>query len=293
MFIVSFAVAMLRAPFFRSLAAAGAVHPRTADRAGKAWFWATLALGAVFAAAVYLPVMQNVHAHTYSKDPWTQSSPSSISIWAVACGLFTLAVLALFYAVYMRKRGITLKERGIAMPWGQAAKTVLLAVTVVGAAYFCAFLADYFFKADFRLWVLAVKAFPPDVIWVSLFPAMAFLLVFYVVASLAANSINFIKLTGRPREREWVNTAVLAAFNVAPAVFLLAVQYLTFFITGEMAWPDAKMTVLWLFPLLVFLPVTTVVSRKIYRATGNPYLGGLINGSVITLIACSNTLTWA
>jgi hypothetical protein len=292
MFIVSFAVLMVRTPFFRSLATADVVKARTTDRQGKIWFWGTLALGAVFAAAVYLPILNNVHAHTVSKDPWTQSSPSSISIWAAACGIFTFLVLVVFYAVYLRKRGVTLKERGITMPWRQAGKTVLLAAAVVAVAYLCVFLADYFFKADFRLWVLAVKAFPPGVIWVSVFPVMLFLLIFYVMASVAANSINFIKMSGRVGEREWLNTAVLAAFNVLPAVFLLAVQYFTFFVTGKEAWPAGNMTVLWLFPLLVILPVTTVVSRKIYRVTNNPYIGGIINGVVVALIACSNTLTW-
>ncbi len=38
--------------------------------------------------------------------------------------------------------------------------------------------------------------------------------------------------------------------------------------------------------------MTTILSRKIFRETGNPYLPGIINGILVTLIACSNTLTW-
>ncbi|MDR1392672.1 MAG: hypothetical protein LBJ62_01685 [Bifidobacteriaceae bacterium] len=292
MFITCFAMLMLRVPFFSSLRAGQTVAIRTSDKPGKYWFWGTLVLGAIFAAVAYIPILTNAHAFTISRDPWAQSSPAGISIWAAACGVFTLLVLAAFYFLYMRKRGITLAERGITMPWRQVGKTVALAGIVVAVSYLCVFVVDYFFKTDFRLWVLAVKAFPPGVIWVSVFPVMIFLLVFYVMASIAANSINFIKLTGKSGEREWVNTAVLAAFNTLPAVGLLVIQYIVLFSTGWLAWPSGSMVVLWLFPLLLILPASTVISRKIYRLTNNPYLPGIINGVIVTLIACSNTATW-
>ena len=44
-------------------------------------------------------------------------------------------------------------------------------------------------------------------------------------------------------------------------------------------------------PIVVILFVTAIVSRKIYRATNNPYLGGLINAVVVTLISIANTQT--
>jgi dienelactone hydrolase len=291
-FLVPFTILMTRLRFFQSLATSKVVAIRETNRAGKAWFWGTLGAGAVFATLAYVPILTGLNSFTYSKDPWPQSSPYGVATWALACGLFTLAMLTAFYFLFLRKNNISLAERGVAMPWKQLGKTVLLALATVGAAYACVFLADYFFKADFRLWVLAVKAFPPGVIWVSLFPPLVFLLVFYIMASIAANSINFVKITKKGGEREWVNTALLAAFNVAPAVILLLVQYIGFFSSGFMAVPTGNMVLLWLIPLLVILPASTVISRKIYRVTNNPYLPGLINGVVITLIACSNTLTW-
>ena len=56
---------------------------------------------------------------------------------------------------------------------------------------------------------------------------------------------------------------------------------------------DANMQVVWLFPMLVVLPVAAIISRKIYRATNNPYLPGIILGIIVTMISCSNTLTWS
>jgi hypothetical protein len=52
------------------------------------------------------------------------------------------------------------------------------------------------------------------------------------------------------------------------------------------------MYIVWLFPMLVILPVAAVISRKIYCLTANPYLGGFINAMLVTMISCSNTLTF-
>ncbi len=48
---------------------------------------------------------------------------------------------------------------------------------------------------------------------------------------------------------------------------------------------------IWLFPFLVILPFSAVLSRKLYKATRNPYLGALIMALTIAVIACTNTLT--
>ncbi|MDR3302151.1 MAG: hypothetical protein LBT01_06445, partial [Spirochaetaceae bacterium] len=66
-----------------------------------------------------------------------------------------------------------------------------------------------------------------------------------------------------------------------------------FRVGGEMTFGYASnMCIIWLFPIIVILPVTAIMGRKIYRVTNNPYLPGLINGILIALISCSNTLTW-
>ena len=47
---------------------------------------------------------------------------------------------------------------------------------------------------------------------------------------------------------------------------------------------------IWLFPMLVILPLAAIVSRIIYKETNNPYLGGLIMVLIVTIMSC-NTLT--
>jgi hypothetical protein len=48
---------------------------------------------------------------------------------------------------------------------------------------------------------------------------------------------------------------------------------------------------IWQFPIMVILAMAAVISRRIYKETNNPYLAGIINGVLVTVISCSNTLT--
>jgi hypothetical protein len=153
------------------------------------------------------------------------------------------------------------------------------------------FIVDYFFTTDFRLWVLAIRAFEPDKLLIAL-PYLPFFLLYFVVNSILLNGFSRITLAGR----EWLNTAVLAVANALGPIIIIVIQYVTFFSTGLPVGglgPFSAMYVIWLFPVVVILAAAAVISRKIYRSTGNPWLAGFINAAVVTLIAVSNSLTMA
>ena len=294
-FVVNFTILMVFTPFFSVLKAEAPVQPRPFTGNGKAWFWGSISLAALFGTVVYLPILQGVKAFTTFADPVGQSSPWGVSCWAAACGLFAILMITIILHRNGKKDGINLVERGVKMPISKLAKTVLLAVIVVAVSYAFVFFADYFFKADFRIWVLAVKAFDSSKLFIALFPYMVFFLIYYIANSVAVNSFNYNTLGIKEGKGAWVNTAVLALFNSLPAIILVALQYSRFFSTGFLLFKNNmnNMFIVWLFPIIVILAAAAVISRKIYRATNNPYLPGIINGVIITLIACSNTLTWA
>lgn len=93
------------------------------------------------------------------------------------------------------------------------------------------------------------------------------------------------------RGKEWITTALLVLFNAMGPIVLVVWQYTTFFSTGNLVDGFGGIYSIWLFPVIVILGVAAVISRKIYRATNNPYIGGLITATVVTLISVSNTLT--
>jgi dienelactone hydrolase len=292
-FVVNFTILMLFTQFFSSLRSKEAVAPREFVPGGKKWFWGSIIAGAIFGSVAYLPIMTNVGSFTFFRSPWPQSAPWGVSCWAAACGVFAALCMLASYFFNGKKNGVDLAAWGVKIGIKNLGKTILLALVVVLASFSCVFFAAYFFKTDFRIWVLAVKAFEADKVLVSIFPYAEFFLIYYVAASVAANSFNYNTLGVKDGKREWINTAVVALFNAIPPLAIIAFQYFHFFTTGFVAFADhGSMYIVWLFPVAVILPAATVISRKIYRVTNNPYIGGIVTGLIVTLIICSNTLTW-
>jgi nitrogen fixation/metabolism regulation signal transduction histidine kinase len=114
-----------------------------------------------------------------------------------------------------------------------------------------------------------------------------FFLVYFVANSVAINSFNRLAVRGK----EWINTAILAIVNSLAPIILVVAQYTTFANTGELIPGFGGIFSIWLFPVIVILMVTAVISRKIYRVTNNPYIGGFISALVVTIISVTNTLT--
>lgn len=291
MFMVSFTVLMVFTSLFSSLRAGEPVAAIQLKKGGKAWFWGSLVAGAIFGTVTYFPVLIGANSFTVARTLVPQSSPWGVSLWAMLCGLFSILCMFISYRANGKKNGFSLAERGVSMSLKNLGKTVLLALIVVAVTYGWVFFADYFFKTDFRIWVIAMKAFESNKVLISLFPYAVFFLIYYVANSVAVNSFNYNTVGKRP----WVNTLIVALFNLIPPAVILIAQYATFKASGFMLFSGDpfNMYTVWLFPVLVFLPLTAVLSRKIYRVTGNPYLPGIINGLLIALISCSNTLTWA
>lgn len=289
LFLANFAIMMVYTPFFAALRAKEPAGPVALGKGrGKAWFWGSLAAGAVFGTLTYLPILNAVKGNSSVVTYVRQTSPWGVGMWAAVCGVFAIAMLLLSYYLNGKKNGFDPAGRGVAMPLAKWGKTLLLALITVAVSYGLVFAADFFFKVDYRIWVVALKTFEIDKLPLMLFPALPLFLIYYVANSVAVNAFNYNDLG----KRSWVNTAVLAFVNGLPAFILLLMQYCNFFSSGQLFFKE-NMYIVWLFPVAVFLPLTAVISRRIYKATNNPYLGGLINGALITIISCANTLTWA
>lgn len=284
-FIVAFAKLMLFTEMFASLKATSPRQPVVLDRTGKLWFWIGSVVVAIFAGWAYFNVAGWANANRPGFLP--QAPTFFIGVWSTVVGVAVIALLALTFFMYSRKNGFSAKETGLAIGAGALLKTVALAVVVLASAFGLVFVVDYFFKADFRFWVLTVRTFTPDKIGIALRYAPLFLL-YYIPMSIATNSFNYFKLGSK----EWMNTAVVAGFTgLAPALMAL-VQYVTFISTGDVFFKGVSNILgIWLIPIIVIIPVASLVSRKLYKETMNPYLGGIIWGVIVPMIMASNTLT--
>lgn len=294
MFMVSLTLILVKKPFFADLSVEESVAPRKTTRAGKVWFWCCLAAGAIFATLVYFPILAKLKSASGYVPGVLQSSPRGVSTWAMACGLFAILSMLVSYFAYGKKHGVDLADTGVKIGIKKLGKTILLAAIVLAATISTVFIADYFFMADFRIWVLAVRAFKLKQLGVTFAPYAFLFLVYYIANSVALNCFNYndvgLSKTGR---RRWINTALVAFAAGFPAVILLLMQYIPYFSGSDLMWPQYNMYGVWLFPMLVILPGAAVLSRIIYRETKNPYLPGIICGVLVAIISCTNTLTMA
>lgn len=289
-FLVAFARALLGTRAFAGLRLAEPRAIAATSRRGLAWFWGGLAVSALFSALSYVwlsqqPFMAGI-AFNVVPTIFTQGAVFFIGVWAAVNGLASLVIMTVSYLAFGRKDGLDLRASGALPGWRKFFHGIGLGAVVVAAAFGIVFVLDYFFTTDFRLWVLAVKAFDADKLWIALLYVPLFL-VYFFANSVAINAFNRFTLRGK----EWLNTLVLALANSLGPIVLVVLQYVTFAITGEtLPWLGGIFSI-WLFPVIVILAVSAVISRKLYRVTGNPYIGGFINAAAVTIISVTNTLT--
>lgn len=285
MFLVAFSRWLVTTSVFSSVRiAAPAAAVSIPDRRTSAWFWGGLAISAIVSLVSYLLLFQPVQ--DLQPGFRVQYPPLYIGIWAAVNGLFAVVLMFVLQRTVARRNGLDPRASGAIVAWPVLGRTILAGLTVTVVAYGIVFATQYLFQTDFRMWALAVRPFGSDRIWAALLMAPLFL-IYFIANSVILNVYSRFLLAGR----EWLNTIVVAFFTALSGILVLLLQYVVFFSTGEMnPWIQA-MEGIYMFPIVVILFTAAVVGRKIYRATGNPYLAGIINGLVATLISIANTQT--
>jgi pimeloyl-ACP methyl ester carboxylesterase len=250
---------------------------------GAAWFWFALLLCAIVSGFSYV-LMSNTHwirAVTFNSihTIFAQGAVFFIAFWLAVNGLASLVIVTACYGMFGRN-GVG----GVLPRWRQFFGAIWLGSIVVAAAFGIVFLLNYFFKTDLRCWLVAVKAFTPDKLCLGL-RCLPMMVVYFFANSIVINCFN-------PRQAgSWRNLAVLMFMNTLGPLAIVVAQYATFFTTGETIRGFDPIFGVWLIPAIVYLGASVVISRILYRASGNPYLGGFINAAVVTMIAVTNTLT--
>lgn len=288
MLVVSLAKVLLGTKVFASLKASATVAPAPALQGkAKGWFWISSILASVFSFVFYMTSLK--FALTIKPGFMLQGPPWYIGLWAAACGVFGLLLVFVGSKVTGNKADTT--QNGVKIGLKKLGLTIALALVVVSAAYGLVFAADYLFKTDFRLWVLTLKAFDVGKLPIIL-SFLPLFLIYYVANSVIVNSYNYFEMGKKP----WINTAVNAMFNALPSAVAIAIMYICFAITGLLPHEHipgfgGSIIGIWLFPVVIILPLAAVVSRKLYKETRNPYLAGIIMALLVTIMSCTNTLT--
>lgn len=284
MFVLYAAICLLDTPLFKSLKAEGEVLPAPA-RQGKAKgyyirsnIWATVYSIITFFLAFILGYA------ILRPGFWNQEASRCIGYWCVLTGLLTLAQMK----KSRKKFGADPVAMGSRPGWAVIGKSALLAVTAVAAGFVIVYISDALLLTDYRLWCFAtIRAFDLS----HLGMVVKFLplwLLYYIPLSVSTNCYNFVDMGGS----KW-KSVILTMFWVAlaPAIMIVA-QYAVFFTTGYMITEMITgIAVIWLFPIIVILPLAAFFCHKIYLKTRNPYIGGIIMGLIACILTVTNTLT--
>ena len=265
-------------------------------------FWGCGLLTALFTTLIFQPLFSNSSMGNVffpASRLYPQLTSNTIGMWSFVCGIITLLMLVLFWII-----GYALNRKNKAVvpnPFASARlesvsdflRALLLAVTVVALLYVVVFAQYYIWGTDFRIWYFAVLPFK-GVKLPTIIRYVPFFAVFYV-ANAIANANNRFK-----NVKEWVSVLLSSVFSIIGLATITIIQYSTMVNQGHQAYSliqdesvaiTGAMGYILLLPIMVCIVLANIISRKIYKKTGNVWIGGLINGILFTFIFCANTFT--
>ena len=216
-----------------------------------------------------------------------------MAAWGMMCAAFSLIVTALIWFVNhiinVVKYGDDFAahdERPFAgfeiRSLGNIVKTLAVAAILIGVFYGTVDLIWRETCVQLQVWVFGPRVF--DLVRIaSMAKYIPFFFIYYLVMAALSQGYRVKDLP------EWATIAINVFFNVFG--FMVIVWYAnSYFInTGAMAHQSNNMHYIHAFPMVPTIAIATVMARRIYVRTGNAWLAGLVNATLMTLIACANT----
>ena len=215
---------------------------------------------------------------------WTAPGVNSIAYWTIGCALMSLTILSAVYVCMKRGEGASFENYGVSFkPMAIIAGLCTALVTIV-IAYAVLWLMDALFKADFRIWTFAFKTFDASIIPAILRYLPTFLL-FYIVST-AGITVN----TNTDRLQGGKGYLLAILLNAGGPIIWLAVQYITLFSNGVAAQPGSALSGIVLVAMVPTLSIAAVISRNLYKKTGNIWTPAFLNAILMTTMTIANTM---
>jgi pimeloyl-ACP methyl ester carboxylesterase len=262
----------------KAFAACARPLPETRGIAGGAWW-----IGAVLAMA--LPILFfypffKVGALIKASWLFPQTITTQIMVWAVLSGLISLVLFLLWHFLANKKAGGSADSYGITsggrLPWAGIGMDLVLASVVAAGGCLLLECADYFFKVDFRLWILALKPLSAPQFGIFLRYIIPFC-AFFLMSSIALNGqLRLPK--AKASTRFWANMMLLAGGFVV----FLAAEYLPLFAGGTLLTPVEPLNTIVAIQFLPLMVMASLVSTYYFERTGRIYAGAFLNAIVVT-----------
>lgn len=290
---VFFALTMLDTAFFSTLKVREEAGPiiMTKDPKAHRWFWLPLVGFGILNAALFMWIQHKLVIKPTYTNFWPQSSTLGVAVWALVSGIVSLCIFTAYYKTYGKDHGFDLREKGLIIAADKIGKTILLAVLTVVVGFSVLYANDYFFDMDYRLFLVAARPFGRQLFYV----AVRFLPFFVIGQTINSMIINGPFYTNIGSKRwKYGNLVICILGNCIGFWIFLAMQYGYFHSTGMRLFAGSlgiQICFIWMGPVLFNTIVTSILSRKIYMRSGNPYIAGIINGLIVTFVQCASTCT--
>lgn len=294
--ILPLAELMLSIPFFASLRRQSELvyAPPLKGLQKQVSFWFTGIACTLFSGFSLYKVSTSLGAKWFPLTPaYPQDTTNWVVIWAIACGLFALTLTLIVWGINsVLDRHKKQEERYTLNPvtpgrieggLGALVKTLLLAGLLVFSVYLVLYLVWGIWKVDFRIWTFDVKVFDVPTMLPTMLRYAVLFGIFYCINSILNNNYRVSNLP------EWASIIVNVLFNIAGIALVIGIQYVTFAQRGTLWQPKMNLAYIVMFSILPILTVATVLSRMLYKKTGNAWLGGFVNALLFTIITCANT----
>ena len=215
---------------------------------------------------------------------WSALGVNTIAYWTLGCALIALVVLSAVYVLLKDKETTGLGSYGVVFKPLAIIAGICGAIVTFAVSYGLLFLVDLIFKTDFRIWTFAFKTFDANIIPVILRYLPTFLL-FYLVST-ASITIN----TNTEKTKGFKGYLLAIALNAGGPILWLAHQYIRLFATGVSAHPDSALSGIVLVAMVPTLSIAAIISRNLYKRTGNIWMAGCLNAMLMTTMTIANTM---
>ena len=178
---------------------------------------------------------------------------------------------------YMGIKGLNLKMAPAAI-----FKTLLISVILLATAYITLVLIEYLFNQDYRMW-MAVFAEMKVEYWRYVWRVALFVLIQYLIIGLITN------YTIPDTMPEWLDLLIVIVAN-SLGVWLLAIINIAVLRSSGTLVSNFTSS----YGMLVIVPITAYITRKMYKVTNSIWLGAFINSLLVAwhLISSSGLNTF-
>ena len=265
--------------------------PRQSKK-GRLIFWSVFFLSAAIACISFIPMVEV--AKIFFEDAanrrltwyFPQRMNNSVMLWAAFNGIIGILIFLFSYESFGKKHGVSKDSWGLKINKVDLIKTFVLSLIIFSIFYLFLYINYFLFHVDYRFWFMGVRIFQPEMLLVLMMYFPLFFIFFFS---------NSLRVNGAMRfkdQPEWLSILIACFANSLGLIFIIIIQYVTYFETGTVFWTDNWLSVNLLFGIVPMMFILPIFNRAFFKITGRSYLGPLVTCLVFIMILSTNTVIY-